>query len=270
MTKLGIEESIYELIFQEITNHLLHSTVPAFWDKFQGAIDGESTFRSFCITVSELHVVYKRLQTILDKAQLLKSNHTNFLNKENLENPFNRFDFILKSALLSQLPFNFSDYVHAFYEFSFRIFSGRHLDGDSEAALRIEDIVCNVCGNETTECQCQEYIAMFHDVNKKLLEMSILDRLCGVTITDLVEQQNENSVKEICQGVLRSSNIKTLENWLENIVLNWLKNVYHYELETDRMKALFENFRTRLTYFMYETYATVIIDQFFDIIIGRL
>lgn len=61
--------------------------------------------------------------------------------------------------------------------------------------------------------------------------------------------------------------------WLDTIVLNWLTRIYNQgssRLDQSRPKAydVLKDFRVKLEYYLYQTYADNIIEQFFNIIIG--
>lgn len=58
-------------------------------------------------------------------------------------------------------------------------------------------------------------------------------------------------------------------------MLNWLTRIYdHASSESDesreRVKTVLREFRVKLEYYLYDTYAHMIIDQFFTVIVGML
>lgn len=62
--------------------------------------------------------------------------------------------------------------------------------------------------------------------------------------------------------------------WLDTIVLKWLTRIYNQgslkiEYNKERTREVLKDFRIKLEYYLYETYAHIIIDQFFNIIIGN-
>lgn len=59
------------------------------------------------------------------------------------------------------------------------------------------------------------------------------------------------------------------------MVLNWLTRIYNQgslkiEAHNARVKDVLKEFRVKLEYYLYETYAHIIIDQFFTVIIGNV
>lgn len=73
-------------------------------------------------------------------------------------------------------------------------------------------------------------------------------------------------MKQIC-------NLCKYFQWLDTVVLNWLTRIYNQgslkiEVHNARVKDVLKEFRVKLEYYLYETYAHIIIDQFFTVIIG--
>lgn len=65
-----------------------------------------------------------------------------------------------------------------------------------------------------------------------------------------------------------------LFQWLDTVVLNWLTRIYNQgslkiDAQNARVKDVLKEFRVKLEYYLYETYAHIIIDQFFTVIIGK-
>lgn len=61
---------------------------------------------------------------------------------------------------------------------------------------------------------------------------------------------------------------------MDTIVLNWLTRINNQgslkiEPQNTKIKEVLKDFRIKLEYYLYETYAHIIIDQFFNIIIGE-
>lgn len=57
------------------------------------------------------------------------------------------------------------------------------------------------------------------------------------------------------------------------MVINWLTRIYNQgslkiEAHNARVRDVLKEFRVKLVYYLYETYAHIIIDQFFTVIIG--
>lgn len=55
--------------------------------------------------------------------------------------------------------------------------------------------------------------------------------------------------------------------------MNWLTRIYNQgslkiDSQNEPTKSILNEFRVKLEYYLYETYAHIIVDQFFNIIIG--
>ncbi|GAB0094550.1 Anaphase-promoting complex subunit 2 [Sergentomyia squamirostris] len=272
LKKLDIAENIYETVFLEIGWQLRQKVSIKFWQNFRQSGDQDDGFCRFQKAVEELHGEYRVFLHIVERLQRLR-NFCTFTKVENARDEAERFNELFRTTLLSQLPVNFNDIVVAFYNLSFRVFANNHMHevSDPEDLPDMDDVKCSGCQYEADSCRCQELINAFNSTNRHLIEMGLLDRVAGFTLTNLIEERIESSVKEMCKGVF-VSNIETLERWLTAIVINWLIRIYNsgslkINEENSKMKATIAEFRMKLNFFMHETYANVIIEQFFDIII---
>lgn len=98
-------------------------------------------------------------------------------------------------------------------------------DEDADAE---EHMLCDGCKKELPDrCECNSVIAAFHDVNKKLLELKLLERLTGDVVTSLVRQMIEKHVADTCNGSFTSSYIKSLSEWLDSVVMLWIRYVLY-------------------------------------------
>lgn len=173
----------------------------------------------------------------------------------------------------SQLPPNFEQPIESFYERAFQVFLVRqqkHLRGEVTGGVELDDstnteeeIECSGCKLETDQCQCTAIMGVFHDVNKKLLEMDLLERLVSNSLVKIVYSRIVRHVEETCQGSFTISHLKSLEDWLDCVVLSWMRLIFSNTTSDDVLKG----FRKRLVSYLYETYTLTRIDQLFNIII---
>lgn len=84
------------------------------------------------------------------------------------------------------------------------------LDGDT-SSKHIEE-VCSGCYQENFSCRCQELIENVDRINGMLLEMELLDRIAGQSITNLVQKLVRNHIHRVCQGIFDRSHLKSLES----------------------------------------------------------
>lgn len=152
---------------------------------------------------------------------------------------------------------------------------GNHTDSPyPDATDRMEEetdsapTVCVGCGSPQSTCSCQELLTVFTKTNRSLAEMQLLDRLAGLTLTTLIQEQITEYVQRKCHGVFDASHLAALEHWLETIVLSWLTRIYD-DQSGERADHMVAHFRVKLSSYLYEKYASTIIEQFFNIIIGK-
>lgn len=70
--------------------------------------------------------------------------------------------------------------------------------------------VCKAC--EMPACKCIDVAEAFTKTNARLLEMGILDRIAGFTLTKLIQEQIDKHVKDFCTGRYDEPHISNLEN----------------------------------------------------------
>lgn len=138
----------------------------------------------------------------------------------------------------------------------------------------MDEAKCSGCNKETENCRCQELVCAFNKTNLYLHNMNLLDRLAGYTLTNLIHDRISTYVQDTCKGIFDISHIEKLLQWLNTIVLNWLTRIFNQgslKIDADNSKILkvVHDFRIKLEYFLFDTYAHIIIEQFFDIIIGE-
>ena len=129
-------------------------------------------------------------------------------------------------------------------------------------------------------CECNIIIAVFHEVNRALLEMDLLERLSSDVVAKIVRTKIESHVEETCQGSFTTSHLASLEEWLDRVVMGWVSMLYssaplsipksntpHRLQNNDGSGNILTSFRQRMCHFLYETYTRARIEQLFNIII---
>lgn len=214
LTRLEVAENVYETIISEIDTKLRQVIVPKFWSYFvQNDKDSETEFHQFQTAVHELHADYLQFQEILVRLQLFKK----FVRFKNVQlqnqNEIVAFNEMLKVTLLSQLPANFERIIYSFYHTSFKVFVNSHLDvpDDEECSVDLDEAKCNGCDNSSDLCRCQDLVCAFNKTNQFLTNMSLLDRLSGFTLTNLIQERITLHVRETCEGISDTSHIENLE-----------------------------------------------------------
>lgn len=165
-------------------------------------------------------------------------------------------------------------------EFFFFFFQGSNISANTSSSsdrnvlgnIESEMIACEGCGSEPSGCQCQTIVDVFHETNKKLIELGLLERLVGSVLTSLIHVRIESHVSKVCERSFDTSQLKPLEHWLETVVVNWLTRIYSggssrtMSLEP-RLRQAVNTFKQKLGHFLYETYTQARIEQLFNIVI---
>ncbi|XP_055387072.1 anaphase-promoting complex subunit 2 [Condylostylus longicornis] len=273
LQNLNISGIIYKTVFLEINEILRRDIVLKFWSHFHKKKDSEYVFFQFQLAVSELHKFHQDIQEILRRLAILRD-LTKFENFNIEEDEFEKFNNVFKSSLLSQLPAHYNDIVYTFYSISFKVFVNSHQLAetmDEDEMDGIDEIKCNGCEMETENCRCQRLICAFNKTNEYLTNMNLLDRLSGYTLTSLIQERIAAYVRDTCQGIFDKSHLDNLKKWLESIVFNWLTRIYNrgsllVEKES-KISIIIQDFNIKFSYYLWETYGKIIIEQFFSIII---
>ncbi|KAL6425217.1 hypothetical protein ACFW04_009458 [Cataglyphis niger] len=113
---------------------------------------------------------------------------------------------------------------------------------------------------------------MFHETNRKLIELKLLERLVGNVLTSLIHIRIENHVIQTCDKTFDVSQLIPLEEWLETVVMSWLIRIYSggfskTETLSDEIRNAINKFKQKLSHFLYETYTRIRINHLFNIII---
>ncbi|XP_011291981.1 anaphase-promoting complex subunit 2 [Musca domestica] len=282
-------EYIYEVLWIEIGSFVRSKLAPTFWSCFKHnqtlakfEKDGGSAealqqqyklFTNFVNAVKSLDAYYQFVRTSLEKLDGIcqRADHGKSLAKLNE---------LLRSALLSQLPTHFNNVVYSFYSVSFRVFFNLHQStsmGQDNEDLDESGMPCKGCNQELEKCQCQSLLQTINEVNQKLVDLELLDRLAGQSMTFLVQQRIKEHIKNTCHGIFDRSHLKNLLTWLEDVVICWLMQVFHSKVSADpdamhtddgsKSTDVIQSLKVKLTFYVYENYALSVIDQFFSIII---
>nr|XP_006818421.1 PREDICTED: anaphase-promoting complex subunit 2-like [Saccoglossus kowalevskii] len=79
-------------------------------------------------------------------------------------------------------------------------------DGDENDGPR-----CPGCSKDCEECQCEEILKTFHQVNQQLYELGLLERVSSEAVTSIIQSKIEHHIKHTCKGEFESSFIEPLE-----------------------------------------------------------
>ncbi|XP_049784564.1 anaphase-promoting complex subunit 2 isoform X1 [Schistocerca cancellata] len=263
-----------DLVLSRIQKILRQKIAPEFWSKFSGSEGENEGFGRFKDAVNNLYNRLHQFLPVLEKLEKLhdlsaSKNHLAFGQRSVVE----EFKVLLRATLHSQLPLNHSAITEDFYRRSFKVFcNSDKTESDIDEVADSENVVCGGCGTEIEGCQCRAILDAFHETNRKLIEMELLERLSSEVITSLIHVRIEKHVHDSCKGSFDTSYLASLDEWLETVVMGWLTRIYCAGTDaappsTRSTQEALNKFKQKLSHFLYETYTRTRIEQLFNIII---
>ncbi|KAI4472859.1 hypothetical protein M0802_016461 [Mischocyttarus mexicanus] len=268
---LKLTNFVKDIVIHHIEYYIRQKVAPTFWKKFVNTTSEPEGFELFKSAIDGLYVSLTEFLSLLKRLEYLEqedSEKTIF----QADNVLARFKLIVRSTLLSQLPLDHEHIIEQFYRIAFNVFCYSDNNSSLQDSSGSDNSQCGGCNQEIDKCQCQMIVYMFHETNRKLIELELLERLVGNVLTSLIHIRIKCHVSETCDRVFDVSQLKPLENWLETVVMNWLIRIYSggfsktVSLRDDIREAVIK-FKRKLSYYLYETYTRIRIDQLFNIII---
>ncbi|XP_041369273.1 anaphase-promoting complex subunit 2-like isoform X2 [Gigantopelta aegis] len=273
----GLGHIIEEWFLENIQQDLRHRVAPQFWSSFddkklktdeeklksceknEHLKSGDRLYEA----VDYLHSVTMQTIPCIDRLEALRLQEESYGPPVSSKRILNIIITYYKAIIFFTVPHCFLACVERFYSEAFRVFqhsSSEDPDGEEDSPT------CNGCGEDTDNCKCSTIMEKFHNVNRKLDEIGVLERISGTAVTSIVHHQIEQNIESTCKGNFEHSYIEALEKWLDTKVLGWLNIVYASSRSSSGPESI-SAFRDRLLHFLYETYAKTLIDQLFNIII---
>ncbi|XP_074113852.1 anaphase promoting complex subunit morula [Cotesia typhae] len=258
---------VKELVLEEIKRHVREKIAPKFWHEFQ-SLDSDDDiekygFERFKTAVDNLYTDSIEFLALLKRLEgLTTSNYLLYGEPNHLA----QFKLLLRATLSNQLPLAHETIIELFYKVAFNVFCNTDADSNDDAAE------CRGCIKDLDNCECQSIVFMFHETNRKLMELELLERLVGNVLTSLIHIRIKEHVHQMCDKLFDVSQLNALDNWLETVVMSWLKRIYSggsskTETLSENIREAILKFKRKLSHYLYETYTKIRIEQLFDIII---
>ncbi|CAG9789189.1 unnamed protein product [Diatraea saccharalis] len=267
ITGMGIQVKVRDLILIHIEKYLRQHVAPSFWSKFIKVDEEVKGFQLFKSAVNDLYESVSNFSEMLRRLSILNTsccdNRPIFGEKDVILG----FKQLIRATLLSQLPLDYHVIINHFYKMSFNVF-----DNEYESSDMSEDVMCSGCWNEYSDCNCAYIVKVFHDTNRKLMDLQLLERLTGQVLTNFIQMRIESHIQKLCDGTFDVSHIGFLENWLETTVMSWLTRIYCAGSskpppdDKNTQNAIMQ-FKKKLSYYLYYSYTKLRIEQLFNIII---
>lgn len=190
----NLHVQVLEFLQSEVEKRLRNNVAPAFWKHFKASKieENEDEAQKFQNAVNELSVATSAVQPMVTKMDFLAQKCNVKVDEFGQKSYQELFWLFLKGTLHSQLPN--SDYrgpIKAFYERAFHVFHVRKEVGNNPNSSMEQDeddeegnLQCEGCKKDLPDrCMCNSIMATFHDVNKKLMDLKLLERLTGDIVT---------------------------------------------------------------------------------------
>ncbi|XP_028171394.1 anaphase-promoting complex subunit 2 [Ostrinia nubilalis] len=264
---LGIQVKIRDLTLVHIEKYLRQHVAPAFWSKFVKVDEEIKGFQLFKSAVNDLYESVCNFSEMLRRLSILNNsccdNKPIFGEKDVIMG----FKQLIRATLLSQLPLDYHVIINHFYKMSFNVFDNEYENSDMS-----EDVMCMGCWNEYSECNCAYIVKVFHDTNRKLMDLQLLERLTGQVLSNFIQLRIESHIQKLCDGTFDVSHIGFLENWLDTTVMSWLTRIYcggssKPPPDDKNIQNAISQFKKKLSYYLYHCYTKLRIEQLFNIII---
>ncbi|XP_072014527.1 anaphase-promoting complex subunit 2-like [Amphiura filiformis] len=293
----GMGHLTQEWFMQELRRELQRDIVPQFWRHFQPTITTQSkdiNIAAFTHAVNQLH---SGLALKMKSAETLES-LSEHCSQQNIKTKGSciteRVKTLIKAILFSRVPKSFHEHVKEFYSQAFKAYHhSKHTkpddsqvvdgmditveeddDDDDGEEVDGDDVKCPGCSREKEGCQCKEILRTFHQTNAKLFDLDLLERICGEPVTTIIHDRIKHHVDQTCKGEFETSFLEPHEKWLEHKVVGWLNLVFcgpdssrGTANSRSTSKTCIAQWKDRLQYFFYQTYARLRIQELFNIIV---
>lgn len=251
LKKYDLTETVKELIVKNIEEHIRNKVVVEYWTFITDIKNEAENFATYHKAMVSLYDKYLQLYNIFANLELLYANVEDRTAIYHQKKNADALKLIFRSALLSQLPLNYSKIIKYFYEIGLKF---------EERDIEIGEEHCSICNLNNDCCHCAQY---FFEVNGIFLELELLEPLVGQILTSTIYDYIDNYVERTCKDRFDISFLKSLQKWLEGVIMNWLKKIYTCEYSSEAINK----FHKKLINYMYEIYTKVRINQLFGIII---
>ncbi|GAB6023392.1 Anaphase-promoting complex subunit 2 [Chamberlinius hualienensis] len=256
---------LLEMWFIDRAKQLLQDQIaPNFWNYFsEGDEQGLPLFDQFNSAVTYLSDAMNRLLPFVQIMQNISQR--NKLNEKTNDKSFmDKFNLTYKGVLFSLIPSDLENAVVEFYSRSLTAYLKRL--GETREEDESVGLLCLGCNKYADLCDCHNILLKFYSVNKKLSELQLLERIIGEGLTNVIHRHIEHHIDVTCRGNFESIYLSSLERWLDTVLVGWLRVIFK-DVEDNDSSCVVENNKSRLAYYLYETYAQCRMDEMFTIII---
>ncbi|XP_068695380.1 anaphase-promoting complex subunit 2-like isoform X3 [Montipora foliosa] len=253
---------------------------PQFWCHFQKTEVGIESlnFDALLSAIDELHSNLSAYSPFVDFLDSLTASSP-------LGNLKVQFEVLARAVIFCDVPGQFKSLVYAFYSHAFQAYqSGNKKDSEqmdtsaTESLMSVEDegeiedesLKCTGCTEEKDGCQCAKIIEKFKQLNSHLQSIGLMKKVAEPAVLSVIHAEIQRRIKERCKGVFECSFLVSLIHWIDTELCGWLCLIFNtgenasHRTSTDMS---LDEWKPKLQYFMYKSFADLRIDQLFDIIV---
>ncbi|CAH3109944.1 unnamed protein product [Porites lobata] len=252
---------------------------PQFWSYFQEKEKEVKTVDSLLSAVCELH---RNVSAYKPSVELLQSLSGSFAHSNlNLQ-----FEVLVRAIVFCNVPKQFKDLVNNFYSQAFQAYQSMNkkgnkpMDTSGESLMSVEDeeaadddvesLTCTGCTEEKDTCHCAKIIEGFSQLNSQLHSLGLVKKVAEPAFLLVIHTEIQRRIEEKCKGVFESSFLTSLLSWIDTELCGWLILIFQspskYSRSTSEETSL-DEWKPKLQYFMYKSFADLRISELFDIII---
>ncbi|XP_032228390.1 anaphase-promoting complex subunit 2 isoform X2 [Nematostella vectensis] len=239
---------------------------PCFWRNFDVSSQDTCSSEVLVSAVKELHDRLLLYQPSLDLLHSL-SISLNLIVRDLKQ----QFQSLIRVVLFTNAPENFNSLVEDYYCQAFRAYSTVHSQKNKDSSMNDgsddEDevsLVCPGCAKESEDCGCKQILVQFTQLNSWLNSIGLLQKVAGAAHVAVIHKMIKERIEQKCKGEFESSFLQPLENWMDTELYHWLFAILGDGCAGSQHV---EEWKPRLKYFMYKTYADLRIGELFSIIV---
>ncbi|KAJ7334437.1 Anaphase-promoting complex subunit 2 [Desmophyllum pertusum] len=264
-----------EWFLEKCQKDLKDESRPQFWSNVQQSEVEVKGFNTLLNAVSNLHRSVSTYKPFVELLQFL----TGALPLRNLNL---QFEGLIKAVIFCEIPEQFKSMVHAFYSQAFQAYqsinrkehgqmdtSGVEDEGEDDD---VESLICVGCAEEKDCCHCAKIIEGFSQLNSQLHSLGLMKKVAEPAFLSVIHREIQRRIDEKCKGEFEASFLASLLHWIDTELCGWLLLIFQTQGHdansmTTSTEISLDDWKPKLHYFMYKSFADLRISELFTIIV---
>ncbi|KAG8447365.1 hypothetical protein GDO86_014725 [Hymenochirus boettgeri] len=285
LQQFDLHSMLLEWFTEVLQTDLQRNIAPEFWNginQHENAIEEQQCILllldTFRLLMSRLDTYLQSLDTLggwIDASLLDRSDSNIF--RDNVYTMF-------KAILFFSTSSNFQDMIQKFYTRTFKIYmkQKRKLEENSCDSSMNEneresdsedrggdDSECGGCESSKEQCWCLSAMEQFQELSGIFHRLNLLERICSDAVTTILHKMIEERMEKKCRGEYERSFLAEFQEWVEKVI-GWLSKVFLQDgtvpPATPETSSTLKRWRCHVLRFFYRLYASMRIDELFNII----